>query len=151
MCYTRLRVFAFLLLALQVVLRLPATIVPDSTSEVAAAERNPDADGNYHVGDGVSHPKLLYGPEPQTTQEARQKHVRGTVVIWTIVAEDGTPKDVHVARSVGEDLSLPDKYLAGSLDGNAVSCVQQYRYEPARFKGKPVAVQIQIRVSYKAD
>jgi hypothetical protein len=54
MCYTRLRVFAFLLLALQMVLRLPATIVPESTSEVAAAERNPDADGNYHVGDGVS-------------------------------------------------------------------------------------------------
>jgi TonB family protein len=151
MRYTRLRVFALFLLVSQVFHRLPAMTLPDSTGEVAAAERNPDADGNYHVGDGVSRPKLLYGPEPQTTQEARQKHIRGTVVIWTIVAEDGTPKDVHVARSVGEDLSPQDKYLAGSLDGNAVNCVQQYRYEPARFRGKPVAVQIQIKISYKAD
>jgi TonB family protein len=151
MCYTRLRGFALFLLASQVVLRLPATMFPDSIRVVAAAERNPNADGNYHVGDGVSQPKFLSGPEPQPTPEARQKHVRGTVLIWTVVAEDGTPKDVHVARSVGEELSLQDKYLAGALDGNAVRCVQQSRYEPARFKGKPVAVQIQVRVSYKAD
>jgi TonB family protein len=151
MCHPRLRVFASLLVALQLVLHLPTTIVPDSAKDVAAAERNPDANGNYHVGNGVSLPKFLYGPEPQTPQEARQKHIRGTVVIWTVVAEDGTPKDVHVARSVGEDLNAQDKYLAGALDGNALSCVQKYRYEPARFKGKPVAVQIEIRINYKAD
>jgi TonB family protein len=149
MYYTRLRVFAFLLPTILVLYRLPVAIVSDLTATVAAAERNPNADGNFHVGDGVSQPKLVYGPEPQATQEARQKHIKGTVVVWTIVAEDGTPKDVHVARSVGEDLSPQDKYLAGPLDGNAVNCVQQYRYEPARFKGKPVAVQIQIKISYK--
>jgi len=142
-------VFTFLLLALQVFHLLPAPFLPNSASAVSAAERNPDAGGHYHVGDGVSQPKLVYGPEPQPTQEARQKHIKGTVVVWTVVAEDGTSKDVHVARSVGEDLSPEDKYLAGPLDGNAVNCVQQYRYEPARFKGKPVAVQIQIKISYK--
>jgi TonB family protein len=141
-------VFTFLLLALQVFHRLPASILPNPARVIAAAERNPNADGNFHVGDGVSQPKLVYGPAPQATQEARQKHIKGTVVVWTIVAEDGTPKDVHIARSVGEDLSPQDKYLAGPLDGNAVNCVQQYRYEPARFKGKPVAVQIQIKISY---
>jgi TonB family protein len=151
MFYTRLRVFALFMLASQVVLHLPATMFPNATRVVVAAERNPDADGNYHVGDGVSQPRFLSGPEPQPTPEARQKHVRGTVVIWTVVAEDGTPKDVHVVRSVGDELNLQDKYLAGALDGNAVTCVQQSRYEPARFKGKPVAVQIQVKVSYKAD
>jgi hypothetical protein len=151
MCYSRVCVVAFLLLVLQIFHPLPVTILSDATREVAAAERNPDANGNYHVGDGVSLPKVLYAPEPETTKEARQKHIRGTVVIWAIVADDGTPKDVHVARSIGEDLSQQDKYLAGSLNGNAIKCVQQYRYEPAKFKGKPVAVQIQIKVSYKTD
>jgi TonB family protein len=149
MYYTRLRVFAFMLPTIHMFYRLPVAIVSDLTATVAAAERNPNADGNFHVGDGVSQPKLVYGPEPQATQEARQKHIKGTVVVWTIVAEDGNPKDVHVARSVGEDLSPQNKYLAGPLDGNAVNCVQQYRYEPARFKGKQVSVQIEIKISYK--
>jgi outer membrane biosynthesis protein TonB len=151
MRYCSVCVMAFLLLTFQVIQPLRARILFKSAKEIAAAERNPDANGNYHVGDGVSLPKILYAPPPETTKEARQKHIRGTVVIWAIVADDGTPRDVHVARSIGEDLSPQDKYLAGSLNGNAVKCVQQYRYEPAKFKGKPVAVQIQIKVSYKTD
>jgi hypothetical protein len=120
------------------------------TRGVAAAERNPDALGNYHVGDGVSPPTVLYAPEPKTTEEARQKHIRGTVLILAVVAEDGTTKDVHVVRSIGEDLGPQDKTLAGPLNGNAIKCVQQSRYRPALFKGKPVAVQVQIRVNYKS-
>ena len=148
MHYIRLWAFALSFLA------LPPSMVGslfNATTEVQAAERNPDANGNYHVGDGVSPPKILYAPEPDTPKEAREKHIRGTVVILAVVAEDGTPKDVHVARSVGEDLSPQDKHLAGALNGNAIKCVQQYRFSPARFKGKPVAVQIPIKVSYKAD
>jgi outer membrane biosynthesis protein TonB len=151
MRYSSVLVIAFLLLALKVFHCLPVGLLSDSAGEVAAAERNPDANGNYHVGDGVSTPKILYAPEPEASKEARQKHIRGTVVIWAIVAEDGIPKDAHVARSIGEDLSPQDKYLAGSLNGNAIKCVQQSRYEPGRFKGKPVAVQVQIKVSYKTD
>jgi hypothetical protein len=45
MYYTRPRVFGFLLLAILVFYRLPAAIVFDLTATVAAAERNPNADG----------------------------------------------------------------------------------------------------------
>jgi hypothetical protein len=107
----RVYVVAFLLLALQVFQPLPIMVL--SAREVAAAGRNPDANGNYHVGDGVSPPKVLYAPEPEITKDARQRHIRGTVVILAIVAGDGTTKDVHVVRSLGEDLSPQDKYLAG--------------------------------------
>jgi Gram-negative bacterial TonB protein C-terminal len=140
---------AFFLLSLHGFHAVPLHALSDS-KEVAAAERNPDANGNYHVGDGVSPPMVLYAPEPETTEESRQKHIGGTVFILAIVAEDGTTKDVHVVRSIGEDLSQQDKPLAGPLNGNAVKCVQRYRYKPARFKGKPVAVQISIQVSYKS-
>jgi Gram-negative bacterial TonB protein C-terminal len=151
MRYSSVCFIALLLLLLQILHPLPLTTCPNAPREVSAAERNPDADGIYHVGDGVSTPRALYAPEPETTKEARQRHLRGTVVVWAIVAEDGVPKDVHLARSIGEDLAPQDKNLAGSLNGNAIKCVQQSRYEPARFKGKPVPVQIEVRVSYRAD
>jgi TonB family protein len=151
MRYSSVFVIAVLLLASKMFHPSPIMLLSEPAWAVAAAEHNPDADGNYHVGDGVSPPKALYAPEPETTKEAREKHITGTVVVWAIVTKDGTTKDVHVARSVGEDLSPQDKYLADSLNGNAIKSVQQSRYEPARFKGKPVPVQIQINVSYKAD
>lgn len=140
---------AFFLPSLHVFHVAPLQAFSDSR-EVAAAERNPDANGNYHVGDGVSPPLVLYAPQPETTEEARQRHIRGTVFILAVVAEDGTTKDVHVVRSIGEELSQQDKPLAGALNGNAIKCVQRYRYKPARFKGRPVAVQIPIQISYKS-
>jgi TonB family protein len=121
----------------------------DPATEVGGAVQNPDANGNYHVGDGVSPPAVLYAPEPEIPEEARQKHIKGTVFILAVVAEDGTTKDVHVIRSIGDELSQQDKPLAGALNGNAIKCVQLSRYKPAQFKGKPVAVQIPIQVSYK--
>jgi outer membrane biosynthesis protein TonB len=151
MRYSSVCLIALLLLALQIFHALPVMTCANSPRKVAAAERNPDSDGIYHVGDGVSTPKAVYAPEPEITKEARQRHIRGTVVVWAIVAEDGIPKDVHVARSIGEDLSPQDKNLARSLNGNAIKCVQQSRYEPAKFKGKSVPVQIEIKVSYRGD
>jgi periplasmic protein TonB len=138
---------ALVTLTLHGVHAVPLEVLSDSR-EVAPAKRNPDANGNYHVGDGVSPPIVLYTPEPKTTEETRERHIRGTVFILAVVAEDGTTKDVHVVRSIGEDLSQQDKPLAGILNGNAVKCVQLSRYKPAQFKGKPVAVQIPIQISY---
>ena len=151
MRYSSVCVLASFLLASMTFHPLPITVRPVPASEVAAAERNPDANGNYHVGDGVSLPKILYAPEPVITDEARRRHIRGTVEILAIIAADGTPKDIHVTRSIGQRLSLQDKELTSSLNGNAIKAVRQSRYEPAQFKGKPVAVQIRIKVSYKSD
>jgi periplasmic protein TonB len=118
-------------------------------ASAATARPNPDADGNYHLGDGVTAPKVISAPEPVPTEEARKKHIGGTVVLWVIVDQDGAPKDVRVARSLGADLSQDDKHIAGVLDDNARKAVEQYRFEPGRFHGKPVPVEIEVRVTYR--
>jgi hypothetical protein len=34
---------------------------------------NPDASGKYHLGDGVSAPKLVFASDPEFTDQARRK------------------------------------------------------------------------------
>jgi TonB family protein len=94
--------------------------------------------GVYRVGGGVTAPKLIYGPNPQYSEEARKAKYQGTVVLWMIVDAQGQPHDIRVARSIGK-----------GLDEEAVKAVRRWRFEPARFNGQPVSVQINTEVSFK--
>ena len=95
--------------------------------------------GVYKVGGGVSAPKAIYQPDPDYPEQARKKKYQGTVVIWMIVDAQGQPRDIRVARSIGK----------GGLDEKAVEAVRQWRFEPARFNGQPVPVQINAEVSFR--
>ena len=57
--------------------------------EKAAQRPNPDASGKYHVGDGVSAPRLIYAPDPEFTDKARRKKLGGTVVVSLTVDAAG--------------------------------------------------------------
>jgi periplasmic protein TonB len=109
----------------------------------------PDPSGKYHLGDGVSAPKLLFAPDPEFTDQARHKRVSGVVVVSLTVDAAGNPQNVRVARSMAEDVSKKYKKIAVGLDDNAVAAVKQYRFEPAQFQGKPVPVEIQVRINFR--
>lgn len=55
-----------------------------------------------------------------------------------IVDEAGMPRDVHVVRSFRSD-----------FDANAIKAVKQYRFDPAKRQGKPVAVRVNVEVNFK--
>jgi periplasmic protein TonB len=94
--------------------------------------------GIYRVGGGVSAPRTLFSPDPEYSEEARRAKFQGTVVLWLIVSPDGTPRDLRVMRSVGM-----------GLDEKAIQAVRTWRFEPARKDGQPVAVQINVEVSFR--
>jgi TonB family protein len=94
--------------------------------------------GIYRVGGGVSAPRALYAPDPEYSEEARKAKYQGTVVLWVVVGADGRPRDIRIARSVGM-----------GLDEKAIEAVRQWRFEPARRDGTPVAVQINVEVSFR--
>jgi TonB family protein len=94
--------------------------------------------GVYKVGGGVKPPKLIYGPNPEYSEEARRAKVQGVVVLWLIVDSQGTTQDVRVSRSLGK-----------GLDEQAVKAVRSWRFEPATLNGQPVPVQINAEVSFK--
>ena len=94
--------------------------------------------GIYRVGGGVSAPRTIYSPDPEYSEEARRAKFQGTVVLWLIVSPDGQPRDLRVMRSIGM-----------GLDQKAIEAVRTWRFDPARKDGKPVAVQINVEVSFR--
>ena len=94
--------------------------------------------GVFVVGGGVSAPRPIYKPDPEYSPEARQAKYQGAVVLSLIVAADGTPRNLRVARSLGM-----------GLDEKAIEAVKQWRFEPARRNGKPVAVAVDVEVSFR--
>ena len=94
--------------------------------------------GLYHVGGGVSAPRLIYGPDPEYSEEARKAKYQGTVVLWLIVGPDGHPRDIRLARSLGM-----------GLDEKALETVRTWKFEPARKNGTAVAVQVSVEVTFR--
>ena len=83
--------------------------------------------GPYRVGGGVSAPKLLFGPDPEFSDEARRAKFQGTCVVSVVVDENGRTQH---ARIIG--------HLGMGLDEKALEAVKQYRFIPAKLAGKPV-------------
>lgn len=94
--------------------------------------------GVFKVGGGVSGPKLIYQPDPEYSEEARKAKFQGTCVLWVVVGPDGRARDIRVARTLGL-----------GLDEKAIEAVKTWRFEPAMKDNKPVAVQINVEVSFR--
>jgi TonB family protein len=126
----------------------PVEAVGSGQSQVAP-QQNPDASGKYHVGDGVSPPRLLYAVDPDYTERARRMRVQGKVVLSLTVDPQGRPQDVRVLHSLAEKVDKKRRDAASDLDEKAVEAVEQYRFDPAFLKGKPVPVETTLEVNYQ--
>ncbi len=94
--------------------------------------------GAYRVGGGVSAPRPIYDPDPEYSEEARHAKYQGTVLLWVVVGPDGGPRDIRVQRSLGM-----------GLDEKAIEAVRKWKFEPSMKDGHPVAVQVNIEVSFR--
>jgi TonB family protein len=94
--------------------------------------------GLFRVGGGVSAPRPIYDPDPEYSEEARHAKYQGTVLLWVIVGPDGRPHDIRVQRSLGM-----------GLDEKAIEAVRQWKFEPSMKDGHPVAVQVNVEVSFR--
>jgi TonB family protein len=94
--------------------------------------------GLMKVGGGVSSPILIYDPDPEFSDEARRAKYQGLCLVALVVDAQGNPQQVHVARPLGM-----------GLDEKAIEAVRQYKFKPAMFHGKPVAVAINIEVNFR--
>ena len=94
--------------------------------------------GIYHVGGGVSNPTLIYAPDPEFSDEARRAKYQGVCVVGLIVDTTGNPQHVHIVRALGM-----------GLDEKAMEAVRLYKFKPAQFKGKNVAVEVNIEVNFR--
>lgn len=99
-------------------------------------------DGGYgggimRPGTGVSAPVPIYEVDPEFSDEARRAKYQGVCVVAVIIGTDGVPRNPRVVRSLGM-----------GLDEKAVEAVQQYRFKPAYYKGRPVEVEMDVVVNF---
>lgn len=99
----------------------------------------PEPKEPYRVGGSVSAPHLVYKTEPEYTQEALNARRGGTVLIELVVTRDGLPSDVHELR----------QKIGFGLDEKAIEAVEQWRFEPGKKSGEPVAVVVQVTVRFE--
>src|SRR6195256_5037250 len=93
--------------------------------------------GLFHVGGGVSPPRVIYQPEPEFSEEARKAKYQGTCTLMLVVDAAGRPTQIRVANSLGM-----------GLDEKAIEAAKKWRFEPAMKNGHPVAVEIALEVDF---
>lgn len=136
-----------------VTLAVPASAIEQSSTPAPApaVDAKPviDADGTYHIGNGVTPPKLVYSVDAEFSDAARHRKISGTTVLALNVLADGTVTDIHVKQSAANAfVKEKDRKAAASLDQKAIDAVRQYRFEPAMYQGKPVPVATTIDVNF---
>jgi TonB family protein len=94
--------------------------------------------GPYRPGSGVEPPRLLREVRADYTDEARRANVSGEVVLEIIVRRDGSVGDIKILQRLGS-----------GLDQRAVQAVRQWRFAPARMKGSPVDVIVEVAVEFR--
>jgi TonB family protein len=134
-------------LLLSLMIAVPVAVVPVIVVPIYAqvqplhrdgeSNTSEPADGVYRVGHGVSNPRLIHNVEPEFSEQARQAGYEGICVLELVVDAEGMPKNIKVVRPIGM-----------GLDDKAIAAVEQWTFEPAMKDGTPVAVRINVEVSF---
>ncbi len=92
----------------------------------------------FRVGAGVGPPKATYAPDPDYSELARRAKYQGVTVLGVIVGPDGNPQDVWVVKKLGL-----------GLDQKAIDAVRTWKFDPATKGGQPVAVLLNVEISFR--
>jgi TonB family protein len=94
--------------------------------------------GPYRPGSGVAPPRLLREVRADYSDAARRANLEGEVLLEIVIRSNGSVGDVKVMRGLG--LGLNEK---------AIEAVRQWRFAPARMKGTPVDVIVEVSVEFR--
>jgi protein TonB len=94
-------------------------------------------DGPVELSGEIEPPRLVVRVEPSYPPVARAAGVRGRVVLRAVIGPDGSVERV-------ETVSASSPLLVGAAE----EAVLAWRYEPARWRGRPVRVWFTVRVDF---
>jgi TonB family protein len=122
------------------------SIVMSSTRDDKSVPRRYAAFATLSVGQGQTprlavgegYPWLVSKADPEYTEHARRAGLSGTVLLRTVIDENGVPTQVAVIRGLGS-----------GLDEKAIECVKQWHFHPAVKKdGRPIPVEVSLEVNF---
>ena len=97
----------------------------------------PGAEEPMRVGGEVKEPIEISRVRPQYPEAARKARMQGVVILEAIITKEGSVADVRVLRGINP-----------LLDNAAMRAVQQWKYKPATFNGRPVPVYLTVTVTF---
>lgn len=92
----------------------------------------------HRVGEGITPPKPTYSPDPEYSEKGRRDKYMSVVQIAGTVDPQGSFKDLCVSQAGG-----------AGLDEKAMEAVKTWTFEPATQRGEPVAVRVNVEVSFR--
>jgi TonB family protein len=109
-----------------------------SASPAMPTDQQGNAEKVFQLGQaGVTAPRVLSKPEPEFSDPARKRHLKGVVGLKVVVDDSGRVSDVSIVKPMG-----------AGLDENAVNFVRTWQFAPATKDGRPVAVAAFIEVDF---
>lgn len=94
----------------------------------------------YRPGDVDTLPAVVEEAKPGYTAEAMEQKIQGSVFMAAVVGETGDVVDVSITQSLDAEYGL---------DAAAMRAMRKWKFKPATKDGKPVAVQVQIEMTFK--
>lgn len=117
------------------------TATTEPLEEVPAiAEIAPTREIYAVVPEGGQQPVVTERVAPRYPSNARRAGVDGTVVLRGIIATDGRIREVEILKD-----------LPYGLGEAARDAVRRWRFHPAEYAGKPIAVYYTVTVNYRLD
>lgn len=114
---------------------------PASASEVKSPHPPvKDAEGVYHVGNGVGPPVPVFTPDPSYTDAARKARFNGVNAFEMVIDESGRMESCKLLRAAGL-----------GLDESSVNTFLKWSFRPAMLEGKPVRVRMITEVSFNIN
>lgn len=95
--------------------------------------------GVFRPGNGVVSPRLVREVKPNYTGEAMRAKIQGEVWMEAVVLADGSVGQVEITRSLDSTFGL---------DEEAIRTVKQWRFAPGTRQGKPVAVLVEVQMTF---
>jgi len=93
----------------------------------------------YELTNDITPPRLIHRVNPTYSPGSKGVRLEGSVYLEMVITSRGEPGAVRVVKSLAED-----------VDRAALDAVKQWRFDPARKDGKPVAVRVTVEVAFHA-
>ena len=114
-------------------------LIPDiwtaSVTDLGATGQ--DHSAVFSVGKSVTGPKPLHTPDPEYSDEARKAKYQGDINLWCVIGPNGKVIQIKLRQCLGH-----------GLDEQAVRALSQWTFQPATKDGQPVAVQLNVSMTF---
>jgi TonB family protein len=129
-------------LCISLLLAAPLSFAQDSGKAPDSEQNNKKADDTesepvYDLAKDITPPRLIHQVYPAYNPGSHGVRVSGKVLIRLIVSSTGLPKSPSIVQG-----------LAAEVDQSALDAVKQWRFDPARREGMPVAVRVVVEINF---